>query len=63
MNPILMQVLAEAEQKGLSMLLDAVTVVVKDVLGGKDISAAFTDLGDTLAEKQAVMLDHILSPK
>lgn len=58
-----MQVLAEAEQKGLNLLLDAVTVVVKDVLGGKDISAAFTDLGDTLAEKQALALDAVLSPK
>lgn len=62
MNPILAQVLLEAEQKGLNVLLDAVTVVVQDVLKGKSVADAFQDLAMTLAEKQAVALDGVLSP-
>lgn len=62
MNPVLAEVLLEAEKRGLTLLLDSVAIVVKDVIDGKDIAAAFNDLAMTLAEKQAVALDSILSP-
>lgn len=62
MNPILAALLAEAEQKGLTILIDSVTTVVKDVLAGKSITAAFEDVGDTLAEKAAVAAADVMSP-
>lgn len=62
MNPVLAEILLEAEKRGLTLLLDSVALVVKDVIDGKDIVAAFNDLAMTLAEKQAVALDSVLAP-
>lgn len=63
MNPMLAGLLLEAEQKGMTLLIDSLTVVAKAVIDGKDIGEAFTELGMVLAEKQAKAIDDVLSPK
>jgi DNA polymerase III sliding clamp (beta) subunit (PCNA family) len=62
MNPILANLLLEAEQKGLSLLLDEIAIVVKDVIAGKNIVAAFEDAADSVAEKTAVAAADAMSP-
>ena len=60
MNPILAQAIAEAEQKGLTLLLESVGIFMKDVLAGKSPAEAADDLAMSLAEKQALALDKVL---
>jgi hypothetical protein len=60
MNPLLAAGLAELEQKGMALAIDAVTLLVQDLASGKDLVAALNDLAMAMAEKQAKLIDSAL---
>ena len=60
MSPLLAQAIAEAESKGLTLLLESVAVFMKDVISGKSPAEAANDLAMALAEKQAIALDKVI---
>ena len=60
MNPLLAAALAELEQKGLALALEAVQLLAQDLASGKDVVTSLNDLAMTMAEKQAKLLDSAL---
>lgn len=62
MNPVLAALLTELEQKGIALGLEAIELLAKDLLAGKNIVDALNDLAMTMAEKQAAALDAVAAP-
>ena len=60
MNPLLAAALAELEQKGLALALEAVQLLAQDLAQGKNVVDALNDLAMTMAEKQAKLVDDAL---
>ena len=60
MNPLLAAALAELEQKGLALALEAVQLLAQDLAQGKNVVDSLNDLAMTMAEKQAKLVDDAL---
>lgn len=62
MSPALAALVAELEAQGLALGAMAIDLLVKDLMSGKNVVDALNDLAMTMAEKQALALDAIVSP-
>lgn len=63
MNPLIAAALAELEQKGSTLALEAITVFVQDLAKGKNVADAANDLAMKMAERQALAIDNVVAPE